>query len=192
MDIVVKLSKNDTSKPLLDIHHTIRLIVKVMRKHSNDVPLLDKCCYLLSNLSFNNPQNIKTISESNCIQYIIDGLKKHISINVMCESAISALTDLTDNNSKNQSLITHSGGAKAIIEALQIYNKCSNDDDEAVVLACLECLLNLSAIPHNINALIKLDVVSVIMDTINKNKNTKDLIEIGVLVLQNIGKDEQA
>ena len=61
LDSLGTLSTDDRLKTLLGMHGTIRLILETMRRHPNDIELLDKCYYILSNLTFNNAQNMTAI-----------------------------------------------------------------------------------------------------------------------------------
>merc|ERR1712087_732484 len=181
LDGLGTLSSDDRLKTLLGMHGTIRLILEVMRRHPNDIELLDKCCYILSNLSFNNQQNMTAIIELAGVQDIVGVVKKHTPVNFICESAINVLVNLCHNSDKN----------KATIAALKTHNKCLNDGDEAVVVSCFRCLANLAYVPDNVKQLIKLDVVAVVMDTMNQNTNKKDLIQMGVVVLANLSSHER-
>merc|ERR1711971_906794 len=163
LDGLGTLSSDDRLKTLLGMHGTIRLILEVMRRHPNDIELLDKCCYILSNLSFNNQQNMTAIIELAGVQDIVGVVKKHTPVNFICESAINVLVNLCHNSDKNKTLIARSGGAKATIAALKTHNKCLNDGDEAVVVSCFRCLANLAYVPENVKQLIKLDVVAVVI-----------------------------
>jgi len=191
LDGLGTLSSDDRLKTLLGMHGTIRLILEVMRRHPNDIELLDKCCYILSNLSFNNQQNMTAIIELAGVQDIVGVVKKHTPVNFICESAINVLVNLCHNSDKNKTLIARSGGAKATIAALKTHNKCLNDGDEAVVVSCFRCLANLAYVPDNVKQLIKLDVVAVVMDTMNQNTDKKDLIQMGVVVLANLSSHER-
>merc|ERR1712087_1041115 len=191
LDGLGTLSSDDRLKTLLGMHGTIRLILEVMRRHPNDIELLDKCCYILSNLSLNNQQNMTAIIELAGVQDIVGVVKKHTPVNFICESAINVLVNLCHNSDKNKTLIARSGGAKATIAALKTHNKCLNDGDEAVVVSCFRCLANLAYVPDNVKQLIKLDVVAVVMDTMNQNTDKKDLIQMGVVVLANLSSHER-
>eukprot|EP01084_Bolivina_argentea_P226402 382452_1 len=191
LDGLGTLSSDDRLKTLLGMHGTIRLILEVMRRHPNDIELLDKCCYILSNLSFNNQQNMTAIIELAGVQDIVGVVKKHTPVNFICESAINVLVNLCHNSDKNKTLIARSGGAKATIAALKTHNKCLNDGDEAVVVSCFRCLANLAYVAENVKQLIKLDVVAVVMDTMNQNTDKKDLIQMGVVVLANLSSHER-
>jgi len=191
LDGLGTLSSDDKLKSLLGMHGTIRLILEVMRRHPNDIELLDKCCYILSNLSFNNQQNMTAIIELAGVQDIVGVVKKHTPVNFICESAINVLVNLCHNSDKNKTLIARSGGAKATIAALKTHNKCLNDGDEAVVVSCFRCLANLAYVNENVKQLIKLDVVAVVMDTMNQNTDKKDLIQMGVVVLANLSSHER-
>merc|ERR1719295_1607454 len=191
LDGLGTLSSDDRLKTLLGMHGTIRLILEVMRRHPNDIELLDKCCYILSNLSFNNQQNMTAIIELAGVQDIVGVVKKHTPVNFICESAINVLVNLCHNSDKNKTLIARSGGAKATIAALKTHNKCLNDGDEAVVVSCFRCLANLAYVADNVKQLIKLDVVAVGMDTMNQNTDKKDLIQMGVVVLANLSSHER-
>ncbi len=54
-----------------------------MRRHPNDIELLDKYCYILSNLSFNNQQNMTAIIEFAGVQDIVGVVKKHTPLSIL-------------------------------------------------------------------------------------------------------------
>ena len=191
LDSLGTLSTDDRLKTLLGMHGTIRLILETMRRHPNDIELLDKCCYILSNLTFNNQQNMTAVIELGGTGDIVGVINKHTQCNFICESAINVLVNLCHNSDKNKTLIARSGGAKATIKALKTHNKCKKDGDEAVVVSSFRCLANLAYVPDNVKQLIKLDTVAVVMDTMNQNTDKKDIIQMGVVVLANLSSHEK-
>jgi len=190
LDTLGTLSSDDRLKTLLGMHGTIKLILECIRRHPNDIELLDKCCYILSNLSYNNAQNMTAIIELGGVADIVNVLKDHKEQNFLCESSINVLVNLCHNSDKNKTLIARSGGAKATIAALKQHLKCSKEGDELVVVAAFRCLANLAYVPENVKQLIKMDVVPVVMDAMLANKDHKDLIQMGVVVLANLSSHE--
>ena len=59
------------------------------------------------------------------------------------------------------------------------------------MVSCFRCLANLAYVADNEKQLIKLDVVAVVMDTMNQNTDKKDLIQMGVVVLANLSSHER-
>ena len=186
LDAVGLLSSDDSLKQLIGMHGTIRLILEIMRYHPNDIELLDKCCYILSNLSFNNEKNMTDIIELGGVSDIVDVIQKHNNVNFICESAINVLVNLCHNSDKNKVLIARSGGSKATISSLKKHNRCFNDGDEALVVSCFKCLANLAYVADNVKQLVKLDTVAHVMDTLNQNTDKQELIQMGVVVLANL------
>jgi len=191
LDAMGTLSSDDRLKTLLGMHGTIRLILEVIRTHPNDIELLDKCCYILSNLSFNNQQNMTSIIELGGVKDIIDIIQTHDNVNFICESAINVLVNLCHNSDKNKVLIARSGGGKATIAVLRKHNRCLNDGDIAVVVSCFRCIANLAFVADNVKQLIKLDTVGHVMDTMNQNADKRDLIQMGVVCLANLSSHQR-
>ena len=94
----------DNPIPLGACLDALRLILECI--HPNDLELLDKCCYILSNLSFNNAQNMTAIIELGGVNDIVGVLKKNKEVNFLCESAINVLVNLCHNSDKNQTIKT--------------------------------------------------------------------------------------
>ena len=170
---------------------TMQVILECMRRHPNDLELLHKCCYILSNLSFSNVENITAIIELGGVHDIVGVLQKNKEVNFLCESAINVLVNLCHNSDKNKTLIARSGGAKATIQALEQHGRCTKDGDEPMVVAAFRCLANLAYAPENVKSLIK-QMGAVVMDTMNHNTDDRDLIQMGVVVLANLSAHERS
>ncbi|ETO16984.1 hypothetical protein RFI_20353 [Reticulomyxa filosa] len=183
LDAFGTLSNDDRLKTLLGMHGLIRLILETIRAHQMDIELLDKCCYILSNLTFNNAENMTQVIEHGGIADIVGVLKRHKVVNFLCESAM--------NVDKNKTLICRSGGAKVTIDCLRQFNKCANDGDEPIVVAAFRCLANLAYVVDNVKQLIKQDAVAMVMDTMQKNTDHRALIQMGIVVLANLSSHEK-
>ncbi|ETO05319.1 hypothetical protein RFI_32076 [Reticulomyxa filosa] len=191
LDALGTLSSDEKLKTLLGMHGLIRLILETIRAHPMDIELLDKCCYILSNLTFNNADNMTQVIELGGIADIVGVLKRHKVVNFLCESALNVLVNLCHNSDKNKMLICRSGGAKATIDCLRQFNRCTNDGDEPVVISAFRCLANLAYVPDNVKQLIKQDTVAIVMDTMQKNTDHRSLIQMGVVVLANLSSHEK-
>ncbi|ETO26481.1 hypothetical protein RFI_10655, partial [Reticulomyxa filosa] len=173
------------------MHGLIQLVVTTIRGHPLDIELLDKCCFILSNLTLNNGDNITQVIDLGGIGDIVGVVKRHCVVNCLSESALNVLVNLCHNNDGNKVLICQSGGAKATIQCLQQFASCSNDGDEAVVVVALRCLANLAYVADNVRALIKDNAVAVVMDTMQKNTHQRALIQMGVIVLGNLSSHDK-
>eukprot|EP00486_Rosalina_sp_Unknown_P006062 CAMPEP_0201569574 /NCGR_PEP_ID=MMETSP0190_2-20130828/11335_1 /ASSEMBLY_ACC=CAM_ASM_000263 /TAXON_ID=37353 /ORGANISM="Rosalina sp." /LENGTH=1378 /DNA_ID=CAMNT_0047992041 /DNA_START=313 /DNA_END=4446 /DNA_ORIENTATION=+ len=191
LDAIGTLSSDDNLRTLLGMHGTVRLIIEVIRAHPNDIELLDKCCYILSNLSFNNAQNMTSIIELGGVKDIVDIIQTHDNVNFICESAVNVLVNLCHNSDKNKVLIARSGGAKAVVATLRKHNRCLNDGDAQLCVACFRCLANLAYVPDNVKQLVKLDTVAYLLDTMNQNTDKRDLIQMGVVCLANLSSHQR-
>lgn len=191
LDTIGTLSTDDRLRTLLGMHGTIKLILECMRRHPNDIELLDKCCYILSNLSYDNGQNMTTIIELGGINDIVGVTKKHRTVNFVCESAINVLCNLCHNSDKNKVLIARSGGSNVTIQALKEHGKCVKQGDVQVVVSGFRCLANLGYVDENVTQMVKEGAVPVVMDVMANNVQSLDLVQMGVVVLGNLSSHEK-
>ncbi|ETO05196.1 hypothetical protein RFI_32199 [Reticulomyxa filosa] len=191
LDVFDTLSKDDELRTSPGMCDLIQLLLKAIRVHQMEIELLDECCYILSNLTFNNAENMTQVIEHGGIADIVEVLKRHKSVNFLCESAMNVLVNLCHNSDKNKTLICRSGGANVAIDCLRQFNKCANDGDEPIVVAVFHCLANLAYVSDNVKQLIKQDTVAMVMDIMQKNTDRRALIQIGIVVLANLSSHEK-
>ncbi|ETO29184.1 hypothetical protein RFI_07942 [Reticulomyxa filosa] len=200
LDTLGTLANEERLKPMLGMIGLIQLILETMRAHPHDIELLDRCCYLLSLLTYNNEDNINQVIELSGIADILNVIKRHNVVNFLCGSALLVLVNLCHRSDKNKVLnciclfvlICRSGGAKVSIDCLVQYSHCRTTDDENVVVAALRCLANFGFVEENLKQLIKLNTVHLIMDTMQRNTDKTALIQMGVVTLANLSSHERA
>lgn len=64
--------------------------------------LLDKCCYALANLAFNNPPNMATIISCDGPHHVILAMTTHKLKTELLDSATCCLSNLCYNNDQNK------------------------------------------------------------------------------------------
>ena len=186
LGLVGLLAQDNRMKTLLGMHNVIQLILECMRRHPMAIELLNKCCFALGHLAYNNSANVTTIVELGGVSDIIALMDRHVNSDGLMATALDLICNLCHNSDKNKTMICISGGGQCVLNALYMHQ-----GRDYVVSSGFRALGNLAFVPDNVPKLVKLNAVKVIVECMTANLRSENILQMGAAVLSNMAADQR-
>ncbi|MES1907844.1 MAG: hypothetical protein MHM6MM_000882 [Cercozoa sp. M6MM] len=181
------LATNDHLKALIGLQNGIKLIVKCMEMYPGDVPLLDKCCYCLANLVFDNGPNTRQLVELGGVPLVIDAMTRHYTMTELNDSGCMVLSNVCYNNNENKALVCKTGGARVIVNMIVTHHEHSK-----LMMTGFRALGNLAFLKENVSVIVREGAIQAIIRSMRSNPLEQDLLQLAMAVLGNLASSRDA
>eukprot|EP00455_Lapot_gusevi_P038125 TRINITY_DN4272_c0_g1_i12.p1 TRINITY_DN4272_c0_g1~~TRINITY_DN4272_c0_g1_i12.p1 ORF type:complete len:607 (-),score=227.76 TRINITY_DN4272_c0_g1_i12:104-1924(-) len=155
-----------------------------MDRYPHYAELLDKCCYALANLAFNNQPNMNSIVSQGGVTRLVSAMTTHPDHIDLQDSGTCCLSNLCFNADQNKALIGREGGPRVIVQMMSRHAQ-----QRRLLESGLQALGNLAFCRDNVPIIVNDMAVGVIVAALRSHLDNPALLQLGIAVLGNLAAE---